>query len=253
MTTKLLAASLIVAAAATPVLAQEITGAEGQLKYQNVDTPGSDFDVTSLSVGVEGTIAPNFGLGANMRLDTIQDQDDSLFNGTVHAMYMLSPETALGVFYTNENQGDFDAASYGIEGGYATMNGRIDAHYGVVDSSDVSDLDISYGGISFAFDVGSSVTLGLGYDAFTIDDGILLTTGLADFTASDLSVFADYEIADGFSVFAELGQISFSATDGDLSFESDAEDESTYISVGATYTFERGTIFDARGYNSFGR
>lgn len=251
MVTKPILMAVLLATAATPTFAQQFTGAEGQIKYQPFSAPGGDFDIISLSAGAEATILPNFGIGGNLLIDSIEDQDDQLFNGTVHLMYMLSPDSAVGVFLTNESQGDFQASSFGLEGGYATGNGGVDGYFGVVNSDDIGGNNVTYGGINLAFDVGSNFTIGFGYDAFIIEDGVLLPSGLNDLTTSDLSIFASYEVVDGVSVFAELGQVSLSATDGDTIFTS--TDDSEYISVGASYTFERGTIFDARGYNSFGR
>ncbi len=246
-------AALMLSAAAAPVVAQDISGASVSGTYRSYTDDNIDLDLTTFEAGIEVGITDQFALGGNIGTYNADNADD-VFNATVRGSYKFSPTAAIGLFAAQDSDGDNEANIYGFEGGSRTQNSRFEAYYGVVDSDDIGDLDITVAGIGFEFSVSPGFALGLNYASQTIDDGFDPGGGepLTDLTFSDTSIVARYSFANGPSVFAEIGQISASARTSTTLFTSTEDAE--YIGIGAEYSFggNGGNIFSNRTYAGFG-
>ena len=245
-------AALVIASFATPTLAQDINAASVSAAYTSYTDDNFDNSYTNLKAGVELGLASTFAIGGNLAAYG-GDLDDGLLNATVHGMYMMSPDTALGGFVAQESEGDFDATLYGIEFGTGSESTRAEAYFGVVDSDDLTG-DFSVSGFNFEFAVASNFTLGLDYEAFTIADGFTPpgSTDTEDLTYSDVSLIARYQFEGGTSVFAEIGQVGFSASTDDTTYVSANNLE--YFAIGAEYAFGRatGTLLGERTFAGWG-
>lgn len=252
MTKKSIITATLIAATATPVMAQDISGASVSGTYRQYTDDTVDSSVLSLEAGVEVGLASAFAVGANVAFIDGDDIGEGATSGTLHGMYMYSPNSALGVFAATGTDDNVDATTFGIEVGSASQVTKFEAYYGIADSDDFGGEDISIAGFNFEFEIASGFSLGLDYSSFTIADGVIVPGGTDpdDLTFSDTSVIARYAFAEGASVYAEFGQISASATSGGTTFVSTNELE--YIGIGAEYKLGRGNIFSDRSYVGFG-
>ncbi|WP_108814270.1 hypothetical protein [Loktanella sp. Alg231-35] len=245
-------AALAIASFATPTIAQDINAASVSAAYTSYTDDNFDSSFTNLEAGIEVGLASAFAIGGNLAVYG-GDLDDGAANATVHGMYMMSPDTALGGFVGLDSKGDFDATLYGIEFGTGSESTRAEAYYGVIDSDDLTG-DFSVAGFSFEFAIAPSFTLGIGYEAFTIADGFTPpgTTVSEDLTYSDTSLIARYLFEGGTSVFAEIGQVGFSAATDDTLYVSANDLE--YFAIGAEYAFGRatGTLLGERTFVGWG-
>lgn len=257
MTYRLLITTALISSFSVPAMAQSLNGAsiEGELRKYYDD----DLDDTSLSFEAGGELAlgGGFVLGANLGATQAtffsEDQDDVL-TSTVHAMYMLTPTTAVGLYASQDTSDRFDSTNYGIEAGARSANSRFEIYYGDTDpQGDASDADVTTFGLSFEFNVGQGFSVGFDYEAFTLVDGAALPTGgVEDLTINDRALVARYSFDNGPSIYAEIGEISASASDGDTFFVSVNELE--YFGIGAEYAFgpKGGNIFGGRTLTGFG-
>lgn len=252
MTNKSLITAVLIAATATPAIAQEINGASVEGVYRQYTDDDIDSAVVSIEAGVEVGIASAFAVGGNFAFVDGDDIGEGAASGTLHGMYMYSPSSAIGVFAATGTDDNVDATTYGIEFGGASQVTSFEAYYGIADSDDFGGEDVNIAGFNFAFEISAGFSLGLDYSSFTISDGVIVpgATSPDDLTFSDTSIVARYAFAQGASVFAEVGQISASATSGGATFVSVNELE--YVAIGAEYKFGRGNIFSDRSYVGFG-
>lgn len=253
MTKKSIITAALIAAVATPVMAQDITGASVSGAYRQYTDDDIDSSVLSLEGGVEVGIASAFAVGGNLAFIDGDDLGEGATSATLHGMYMYSPNSSVGVFAATGSDDNVDAATYGIEIGSASEVTSFEAYYGIADSDDFGGEDVSIAGFNFEFEISSGFSLGLDYASFTIADGVILPgeTSADDLTFSDTSIVARYAFAQGASVYAEIGQIGASATTSSgASFTSINELE--YIGIGAEYKLGRGNIFSDRSYVGFG-
>lgn len=245
--------ALLMTTAAAPVVAQELSGASVSGTYRSYTDDNVDLESTTIKAGVEVDILSQFALGGNIGTYNT-DGTDNIFNATLRGSYKYSPTTAIGLFAAQDSDSVDDANIYGIEGGGRTPNTHFEAYYGVVESDDIGDVDVSVAGFNFEFAVGRGLALGLTYASQTIDDGFDAGGGepLTDLTFSDTAVTASYSFTNGASVFAELGQISASASTESTFFTS--VETAEYIGIGAEYSFggNGGTIFGNRTFGGFG-
>ncbi len=249
-----IAAALLVLASSVPAMAQDISGASVTGKYKSFTEDDVDIEVTSLFAGIEVGLAPSFAIGGNLATFNFANVDDSVFNATIHGMYMLSPDSAIGLFVAQDSQGDDEGTLYGIEGGGGSANTQYEAYYGVVDSDDFGTNDLSIAGFNFMFNVGGGFSLGIDYESYTVADGVIPPgeTTAEDLTLSDTALVGRYQFENGASVFAELGQISRSTSTDDTDFVS--VDPAEYVAIGATYSFGRssGNLLSNRTIVGFG-
>lgn len=254
MTKKYIIAVAVVAATATPTVAQEISGASVSGAYKYFTDDDADLEITSLRAGIEVGLAPSFAVGGNFATFNNGDSEDTVFNATLHGMYMLSPDSALGLFAAQEANEDADVTMYGFEGASSSVNTHLEGYFGFVDSDDLSDNDLTIAGFSFEFNISGGLMVGIDYESYRIEDGFAppASAPLEDLTIRDTALTARYQFDNDLSVFAELGQINSTATSGDTVFVS-AED-AEYVTIGATYSFGRsgGNLLGERTILGFG-
>ncbi len=256
MKSLLIITTLAAATVASPIMAQSIGGATVKGTFKQFTDDDFDGTATAFQAGIDLGITPQFAIGGSLAFSEFEDGDDSAFSFTGRGMYMSSPNTAWGAFASIQNSGDVDANTYGAE--FATGSGStsFEAYYGVVDSDDLEDFDFTIAGFNFEFEVAPGFSLGLDYQAYTQADVFLTTTSGAsfidDFTLSDTAIVARYSFANGPSVFAEIGQISGSASNDDTIFLTVNELE--YIAIGVQYNFGRqtGALLSDRAFLGLG-
>jgi len=229
--------------------AQSLLGAsvEGQFRSYYNDRDDESYTIEG---GADIGIGSNYAIGANLSYGADDDEDVDYVNGTVHAMYMASPTTAVGVFVAQDTSSDlFDSTNYGIEFGGRSNSARYEIFYGQTDIQDASfDDELTIFGASFDVMVGAGFSLGLSIEAFSGFDGFAVDTGepVDDLATSNISLITRYTIADTASIYAEIGRQSTDAFDDDTTFFVD--DDVRFINVGADFTFggDRGNIFGQR-------
>ena len=228
--------------------AQSLLGAsvEGQFRSYYNDRDDESYTIEG---GADIAIGSNYAIGVNLSYGNDDDIDVDYVNGTVHAMYMTSPSTAVGVFVAQDTSDLFDSTNYGIEFGGRSDRARYEIFYGQTDLQDFSlDDELTIFGASFDVMVGAGFSVGLSIEAFSGLDGFAVDTGepVDDFATSNISFITRYTIADTASVYAEIGRQGTDAFDEDTSFFVD--DDVRFINVGADFTFggDRGNIFGQR-------
>ncbi len=250
MSYKIVLSAAIAAMIAPSAFAQGLTGASVTGEYRDYygdDADGSNF---ALQGGAEVSVGNGFAVGANLSFGKNNDTDTDYTNGTLHALYMVSPTAAVGGFVARDSGEDVDSTNYGIEFGGRSNTSRYEIYYGRTDLSgdNVTEEDISIFGASFDVLVGSGISLGLRYESFTGLSGTVVGTGatLDDVTYSDTSFIARYNVAPNASVYGTIGTIGGNAFDGDTTFVSDIDIR--YFGIGGEFTFggERGNIFGER-------
>ena len=221
--------------ATTSALAQDAVNGTVKGTFHSFD----EANLYSLEAGADMAINRNFALGGGAGFYGGDEFDDTGFNLTARGMYMISPNTAIGLFVAYDSADDFDSTAFGAEIGYQSRGGSFEAYYGAIEGSDdPSGIDRGYGGFAFEFAVSPNFYLTADSQAQAITDG---TTTAKIGTAS---IGARYQFAQGPSIFAEFGRIRQEIEIGSVS-DSDEED---FIGVGADFTFGRnaGTILSNR-------
>ncbi|MGJ8622451.1 MAG: hypothetical protein ACSHW1_06705 [Yoonia sp.] len=206
-----------------------------------------------MRAGVDLGFGPMFAAGASIEINDSEDFIDSFVTTTLRGTYTPSPQSGFGVYYSVETIDDFETTMTGIEGAYASPNGRIEVYYAGVESDVLGPFDIqSVGGISFEVEVGGGIALGIDYQAYTVGDfGIVVGTGdIIDLTVTDIALTSRYSFMDGASVYGKIGQVGGAASDGVS--DSATEDDSTYFTIGAEYRFSGGTLFSPRPLSPYG-
>ena len=255
MNPQFLAIFAISACITTSATAQEFNGAVMSSSFQSVDGDGGEFDVTSLSGGLEFGITPTFAIGAN--IETIRSDDfiDDLFVGTVRGIYNSTPEFGLGIYYSVEQFDDFESELFGFEAAYNGPGSSFTLYYGGVDSDAFGGRDvISSGGFDFDFGIGSGVSLGLDFESYQVEDFLLIidTGAIEDARITDTALSVRYDFAEGASVYAKAGRIRAFGSDREAQTRFVGVDSSEYLAIGAEYKFGGGTQFEARPLVSYG-
>ena len=233
MTYKIFTAAAVAAAISSPVVAQELQGASVSGIIVSLDGETT----TSVDAGADVALGRGFAVGANLGFYNDSTSDDTFINGTLHGMYMLSSTSALGLFVARDSVDGADADNFGIEYGFGSDRGRFEAYYGGID--DDSGIDQAIVGLSFEAAVSPSFFLTFDYDALVLADGeVGAGIGTGAFGAR-------YQFEGGASIYAEVGSIAVSVTDGETT-ESASSD--TFIGIGAEMNFGRksGALFSNR-------
>lgn len=208
----------------------------------------SDLEETLFNLRGGAEVAFGFAIGGNLAVADDPDTDTTNVNATARGMYLVSPSSAVGLFVAADNTDDVEATSYGIEFGSTFGASEFEAYYGAVDADDFgADTDLALYGLSAEFAVTPSISVGASFSAFSV------SAGSDDVTLNDASLLARYSFNENTSLFAEIGQISASATVDGESFAGDEEAE--YIGIGAAYRVGRnggGNIFGERTIFGFG-
>jgi hypothetical protein len=256
MSYKIVLSAAIAAMIAPSAFAQSLTGASISGDYRNYFGDDADGSSLSLEGGAEVSLGNSFAVGANLSFGKDNDTDADYTNGTLHALYMVSPTAAVGGFVARDSVDNADSTNYGIEFGGRSNTSRYEIYYGATDLSgdNVTDEDLTIFGASFDVQVTNGISLGLGYESFTGLSGRSVRTGelVEDVTFSDTSIIARYNVMPNASVYGKLGKIAGNAFEGDTTFFTD--NDVRYVGVGAEFTFggQRGPIFGERTLSGFG-
>ena len=228
--------------AATPALAQDFAGS---IDINHTNITEDDADIASTQFAVSGAIAisPQFAFGANVASYDVETVDDAATNITLHGMYRVSPTATIGLFASQDTQGDFDNTAWGIETGVATRGAKFEAYYGWVDGLDGTAVgfdDFSIWGGSVAFRVAQGFSLTAAIDAFSGSDD--------DYTEtfSTATIGGLYDFGNGAAIYADLGSIGINGRDDEYLYDFG---DASYVGIGARFAFgaDRGTVLGPRG------
>ncbi len=253
MTFRLMTTACIAMLCTTPALAQQFNGGSISAQYKQFTNDDDDQEIFSLLGSAELGLGGAFALGGNFSsFDSGGFDDNEVLNATLHAMYMTSPNSAVGLFAAQDIADFSDSTNYGVEIGARSERSRFEAYYGFAELDDAPDVDFTIAGVLFEFGIGNGFSLGLQYESYTAEDGIIFNGANEDLTFGDTAIFAQYQFNDGPSLYAELGQISTRFSSGDENFTTGGDLE--YIGIGASYAIGRngGTVFGDRTLVGFG-
>lgn len=217
--TMTLAASFAIMSGAA--LAQGFTGAEltaRALAYGDAN----DLGQTAYRGAAEFGITSGIGIAADLGyygFPVLGTNETSL---GLHGVYGMGNDLALGLFLTRDSLGDDTVESYGIEGATSLAGARIEGFAGVVDGLAGANAML---GVSGSYDL---------TQAFAATAGFGTLSG--DTSRNRASIGAQYQIANGPALFAELGRLS------------DDGDSATFLSLGASIAIggQGGTTFGSR-------
>ena len=209
MSYRIFTAALLAVAGTTPALAQQFNGGSVSGLYKENTDDGSDFGGLSFQGGIEFGLGTSFAIGANLAAFEYSDfSDDETLNLTLHGMYMLSPNSALGLCVGQDTTDFTDVTTYGVEGGTTSGQGRFEGYYGIAEVDEFSDADITIAGFVAEVGFGNGFAVGIEYESVTTDDGILFAGEDEDITVADTALYLQYTISDGPAIYAEIGQNS---------------------------------------------
>ena len=204
-----------------PALAQGFTGGELTLDataFGEGDNPSA----VSYSGALEYAINRSFSVAGDLSVYDFSLLGDEITNVTLHGIYHLGQQSSVGVFVGQDSFDDDDATFLGLEGGYEAGPLAVEGYVALYDNDD----DTTVLSIDGTYDLnGQFAAIGrLGYADFDDQSFVRISAG------------AEYDFANGPTVYAELGNVS-----GD-------NDSSAFISLGASVEFgaARGTTFDRR-------
>ena len=223
MTMKPVIAAILVAAFASPAVAQEFSGGEIGLEY-NINADDTSTDVSSYNAGVEFSFGREYAISVTAANLDIGDSD-SATRLTLHGLYHLNPGSTVGLFYSADED---DVAGYGVQGGTVLGLGEIGGYIG---QRSVADSNATIVGFESRTQVADQITFFTDFDIASFDE---VTS-----TTSELGV--SYLFEQGPEAYVQVGRQSLS---GD-----DIEDQGdTYIGIGARISFgaKRGTTFESR-------
>ncbi|RYH02771.1 hypothetical protein EU805_09215 [Salipiger sp. IMCC34102] len=211
--------------AASPALAQGVTGGQLGIDY-NVPLDGSDFGDVSYSGGLEYGFAPFASASINARGVNSDNADDTGTNVTLHGTYHLNDLTSFGLFVARDGVDDFEATLVGLEGGADLLDGKVGGYLGTV----TGDADGTIVGVDGGYGITPAISAIGNVDYADTDD--------AEF--GQIAIGAEYRMLRGPSVYAKLGQASRDTAAGDDSYG--------FVSLGVEVAFgaARGTTFDTR-------
>ncbi|MCG3267742.1 hypothetical protein [Yoonia sp. I 8.24] len=262
MSNKTFLTALLAALATTPAMAQGL-----QLKAASIDASidsAIEDDVDAYQSTLKGTaefaITPNILVGASLGLfshggDLYETSDADSTNMTLHAMYMYTPTTGIGVFAATEAYDGLDdnINTVGFEFGMRNGNIALDGYYGLTDLEAYNGDDFTFGGLSASYITEQGFAFALNYDAFTPIEGVTDGGEYLDGKKNDLSVSAGYALENGVNLSASLGRLSSSAT-GDDGTRYYNEDPVGYVGFNVGYNFGAagGTLTDVRSFGDLG-
>jgi hypothetical protein len=218
---KPLLAVFVLANLSSAALAQSFSG--GNL---SIDAYGYSDGADDVSINYSGALEYSVNRALSVAVDVSQYDstilNDDITNVTVHGLYHLGDGASLGFFagqdYTNTRGGTF----YGLEGGLETGAFAAEGYVSVYDNTESSTVL----GVSGAYKFNQSVS--------AIADIGLAKVASESYTR--LSAGAEYQIVDGPSIYAEIGNIDGGNQDG------------RFIGLGVNLDFgvDRGTTFGRR-------
>ena len=226
MSLKLTNTAVVLAAVASPVVAQGITGGSLGIEWgapTDLETLGS----TTYRSAVEYSFNHNMGISADLSGYSFNSTEDNGTSLTLHGIYHLSDSASAGVFVGADSANGTGNPVYGIEAGSEILEGHVEGYVGLLDSDNAATLF----GISGEYDVINGFAAIGSFDLSSSDDG----DGVNRF-----AIGTEYTMVNGPSFFAEVGQTNLDT--------SGVSSSATFIGVGAKVAFGagRGTTFGPR-------
>lgn len=210
-----------------PVFAQEVTG--GSLALSRSGFLG---DTRIAKTAIDGQIELGFGrsfsLQGDLGFSNLDAADQTGVTATVHAIYHVTDQTSLGLFYGADRIGGNTVDFTGFEVGQETAAFDLEAYVAYGEESGVSG---NVAGASGRYAVNDSLGVGA-----SIQHGDLDGLGI-----TRIGLQGDVAVAPRFSVSAEIGSVSGSAVG--------TSNSETFIGLGGRITFgaDRGATFGKRG------
>lgn len=223
MTPRMIALAAVAAAFATGAQAQGFTGAEISAEALAF-SDNSDFGQTTYRGSLEFNVFDGFSVAGDLNYYGFRGFGGNSTGATLHGLYSLGPDTAVGLFYGQDWTDTDTLDHYGLEGstsfGAAGVQGFVGMVNGAVD-------DATMLGVSGTYDLGNVFTATADFGVVDADSG----------STTRASIGGEMTLFNGPQVYAELGQISGDTTD------------ETFISLGARIAIgpQSGTTFDSRG------
>lgn len=217
----------VLAVIGSGAMAQGITGGTIGVEVTQ-PTDFNDFVGTNYYGAIEYGISRQFAVSLDVSSYRFDSLDQDATSATLHGIYHLSDSASVGLFYGQDKIDGEDAADlYGIEGGTEFMGGRVEGYVGRSDDGDVEAILFGADG-SYSFNESISFKGGAAF------------LSVEDLDVSSITAGAEYTIAGGPSLYAELGNVNL---DDGISSESE-----TFIGIGARINFgaARGTTFGQR-------
>lgn len=255
MTYKSIFAACVVATTATPLIAQDILGVSTEFGTLALTEDDADYSTVRLKGTAEVGITQQFAVGASLGYYAFDGDDLAVDDGdadtasiTLHGLYLPSPDTAVGVFFTSESADSLDDAvnSVGVQFGALTASSKFDVYYGVSDL-EFDDEEYTFGGFSAEFGSGQGWKGGFSYDAFSpILINVVNTGSIIEGRRTNYAFHAGYDFSNGVGVTASIGRLGLSGEEDGVNI--DALDPQSYVGLSLDYNFgpKAGTFTDNR-------
>ncbi len=202
-------------------VAQGFTGAE--LSAQALAfSDSNDLGQTAYRAAAEFGITGSIGVAADLGYHGFPVLGTNETSLGLHGVYGLGGDLALGLFYTRDSLGNGTVESYGLEGATSLGGAQVEGYLAMVDGLAGGNAML---GVTGSYDLSQ---------AFAATAGFATISG--DTNRNRASIGAEYRLANGPAVFAELGRIT------------DEGDSASYLSLGASIAIgaQGGTTFGSR-------
>ncbi|MCA1775811.1 MAG: hypothetical protein LC676_09440, partial [Loktanella sp.] len=220
---------VVMATAASPVMAQSLTGGEISLGYSALTDEDLETSGTQLGISAEVAVSREIALQGDVSYldgEVVGFEGDETSLG-LHAIYHANEQASFGYFFGQDRSEGEKSDFYGVEGGFEGDNFNLEGYFGVsqieigtVEGLDVGELDLNRFGILASYDLTPAFTLMGRYDDVAFSDLV---------SANRLGLGVNYAVTSQFGVSAEVGKLTGEV----VGF---SEDE-TYANVTASYTF----------------
>jgi hypothetical protein len=254
---KTLLTVLVATVATTPAIAQsfQFQSASVEAGIDSVIEDDIDGYQSTLKGTAEFAITPSILVGASLGLfnhggDVYDSSEFDSTNMTLHAMYMYTPTTGIGVFAATEAYDglDDDVNIVGLEFGMRNGNMAFDGYYGLTDLEAYNGDDFTFGGFSASYVTEQGFAYGLNYDALSPFQGVTDGGVYLDGMKNDLSISAGYAFENGVDLTASLGRIAASASDDDTRYYDENPIGYVGFKVGYNFGATGDTLTDVRSF-----
>jgi len=222
MTPRMIALAALAVAFGSGAQAQSFSGAEISAEALAF-SDDSDFGQTTYNGSLEFSVFGGFSVAGDLNYYGFRGFGGNSTGATLHGLYSLGPDTAVGLFYGQDWTDTDTLDHYGVEGSTRFGGIGVEGFVGMVNGS----VDATMLGVSGNYDIGNVFTATADFGLVDADSG----------STTRASIGGEMTLFNGPQVYAELGQIS-----------TDINDEA-FISLGARIALgpQGGTTFDSRG------
>ncbi|WP_226778966.1 porin [Oceaniglobus trochenteri] len=208
--------------------AAELTGGDVTLGY-SAFTKDADFRALSLEGAVEFGITPQFGVEVDLAYRDFGVSDENGSNLTLHGIYHLNDDTALGLFYGRDWVSGEHADYLGLEARSTFDAFRVE---GYAAHGDSEGEKATFAGLSGGYALNDAFSIETSIDYVSFEDGASLRR---------VGLRGEYAFAPRVSAYAEVGSVRVA----DQGFS----DSETFVGVGASFALgdKKGATFGSRG------